>query len=139
MRLTDSWVSVFTAPGGVDVSLSDDALAALDKLRIKLQGELEELMAKRSGLETELKALSNEIEFRQRAVELLKATEGRLVAQGPEHQSLEGAGSPGTITQVRGSATPVVISEPCGPPGVCVRAVKAHASGSPQAVPTIFA
>jgi hypothetical protein len=91
---------------------------------------------KRSGLERELEALDKDIESKRRMLELVEATEEQLAAQGGGSQPRGGwtggehAGEGLSQAAVRTSA-----KRPCGPPGACVRAVTAHASGSPQAVP----
>jgi phage shock protein A len=84
-------------------------LEALAELWQELEGELEELHEKRSGLERELEALDKDIESKRRMLELVEATEAQLAALS--QPDLEG-GEPGASTQVRGSAKLQPISLP---------------------------
>jgi hypothetical protein len=76
-------------------------LAALDTVRFELQGELELFEKLRSGSLAEVQTLGEEIESRQRQLELVDATLWQLAGQGQGQPDLEGGG-PGASTQVRG-------------------------------------
>jgi hypothetical protein len=85
----------------MEVLTPGPVLKTLAELRRELQGELEGLVEKRSGLEMELEALDKDIESKRRMLELVESTEKQLAA--PSKPDLEGDG-PGASTQVRGSA-----------------------------------
>jgi predicted nuclease with TOPRIM domain len=99
----------------------DVVLSELGDLRRELMGKLAELVKKRSGLEGELQALGREIEDKQRALELVEATERQLTGQGRGQLEVEGDGL-GASTQVRGLVKRLQdIRIPCCSPGaVCV-------------------
>jgi hypothetical protein len=71
------------------------AREALSTLRRDLLGEL-------VGLEKEMQALRIKVESKQRALELLEATERQLAAQEEQVQGLLGEGASGAGAQVRG-------------------------------------
>jgi predicted component of type VI protein secretion system len=79
----------------MEVRTTDIGLEALAELRRELQGELEGLLEK-------LKGLGRDIESKRRMLELVKATEEQLAAQGRVQQAVDGEAS-GANTQVRGS------------------------------------
>jgi hypothetical protein len=87
----------------MDVPVPASVLSELVELRSELQGELEGLVEKRTGLEAELQAVGKEIEAKQRALELVEATEKQLADQGRGQQGLDGS-EPGASAQVRGQA-----------------------------------
>jgi hypothetical protein len=87
-------------PKVMDVVPPISVREALAKLRQKLQGKLEGLVEKRSGLERELEVLGKDIESTRRMLELVETTEEQLAAQGQEHRAVEEQG-PGPSTQVR--------------------------------------
>jgi hypothetical protein len=66
----------------MEAPISESVLSALGELRGSLHGELQRLLEKKSGLEGELQAVGQEIESKQRALELVKATERQLAGQG---------------------------------------------------------
>jgi hypothetical protein len=78
----------------------DTVLSRLAKLRRDLQDELKRDMKERSELETQLQAVGSRIESRQRALELVEATERQLRGERQGQPDLEGGG-PGAGTQVR--------------------------------------
>jgi hypothetical protein len=88
------------------VLVDDGVLLALDKLRQGLQEELGKIVERRSRLEIEgeLEALDAEIKSKQRALELVEATERQLAGQVGGQPGVEGGG-PGASTQVRNSAS----------------------------------
>jgi hypothetical protein len=102
---------VHTVSGEMDVPVPDSLRSALGELRKELQGELGALVERRSGLEIEMQALDQEIETKQRALELVEATERQLAGQGRGQPDVEGAG-PGASTQVRGSGI-VQVNDKC--------------------------
>jgi hypothetical protein len=73
--------------------------SALTKLRKDLKHELAGLVERRSGLERELQAVGLDIESKQRALELVEASERQLEGQAG------GQGGSEAGAQVRGSAT----------------------------------
>jgi predicted nucleic acid-binding Zn-ribbon protein len=84
----------------MELPVPENVLSALGELRVELRGELEALVQKQSGLETELQALGKEIESKQRALQAVEATERQLAGQGRGQSEYEGG--PGASTQVRG-------------------------------------
>jgi hypothetical protein len=80
----------------MDLPVPASVLSELGELRRVLQGELRGLVEKRGGLEGELQMLGKEIESKQRALELVEATERQLASQGRGEPELEGQ------AQVRG-------------------------------------
>jgi predicted nucleic acid-binding Zn-ribbon protein len=84
----------------MDVATPTAAPQALAQLRRDLQGELEGLVEKRSGLARELEALDESIERIQRQVAVVEATE-QLAAQERGQRSIEGGG-PEAVAEVRG-------------------------------------
>jgi hypothetical protein len=96
----------------MEMPVPERVLSALGDLRWQLRRELDGLVEKRSPLERErlrldgqLQALNEEIEPRQRALELLEATERQLAGQGRGQPDVAGRG-PGASTQVRGYSKP---------------------------------
>jgi hypothetical protein len=85
----------------MEVPVPQSAVSALGELRRELQGELQGIVARQaqSGQEGEPHALSKEIESKQRALDLVEATELQLA----EQPDLEGEES-GASTQVRALA-----------------------------------
>jgi hypothetical protein len=75
---------------------------ALGQLRKEAKDELKWLVARRSSLEGELKGVCEEMEAKERVLELVEATERELEGQGQGQPDLEGDG-PLASTQVRGS------------------------------------
>jgi hypothetical protein len=82
------------------VPVADRVPSALGELRRELQGELEELVKRRSGLERQLQTLRKEIESKQRALELVEATERQWAGQRQGQPHVEGLAT-GVSTQVR--------------------------------------
>jgi hypothetical protein len=72
------------------------------ELRRKLQGDLEGLKERRSGLERELEAVDKEIEAKQCALELVEVNKKQLAVQGRGQPHVEGSEQRAS-TQVRGS------------------------------------
>jgi hypothetical protein len=72
----------------------------LAKLWAELQGELGELLGRRSAPEGKEDVLDEEIENKRRELELVEATEEQLAAQEGGQRAIEGNG-PGASTEVR--------------------------------------
>jgi hypothetical protein len=94
------WVPLWLSPADLrgyycsnrrmEVPASSTVLSALAELRKELQGELAGLVETRSELEGELQAVSVEIESKQRALELVEATQRQLAGQGCGRSGIAG-------------------------------------------------
>jgi hypothetical protein len=152
-------------PGGMEVpvNVNESVLSTLGELRRGLQGELEELLRRRSMLtseqeafvqesgpdesdteillerqsvlDRELQALDAKIEFKQRALELVAATESLVGGQDEPQPDLGGVG-PAASMQVRVSVNSMHLRLPWTPPEACVCArCRAAASAAPHEGP----
>jgi hypothetical protein len=83
----------------MDAPVPQSVRSALTKLRKDLQHELSALVVRRSGLEMELQVLTIKVESKQRALELVEASERQLAGQG------SGKDDSGASVRVRASAT----------------------------------
>jgi hypothetical protein len=84
----------------MNVPVPAGVLPVMGELRGQLLRELGELVEKRTGLEGELQAVDKEIDSKQRALQLLNATQGQWVEQERAQPDVKGGG-PGASTQVR--------------------------------------
>jgi hypothetical protein len=121
----------------------DSVFSELAELRRELQEKLQWLVEKRPGLERELQALDEQVDYTRRQLELLEATERQLEGQGRGQPGMEG-GASGPSTQVRrGEQVAEDIVEPVWLTGACGRAMtgQRHVSGGcpPQGAPITFA
>jgi phage shock protein A len=86
----------------------------LARLHRELEGEVKQVVEKRSGLERELEALDQDLMSKRRMLELVKSTQEQLEALERMRRDVEGGG-PGASTQVRGWIKLQDISEPVWP------------------------
>jgi hypothetical protein len=102
----------------MDVPVPDSVLSALRKLRRELRAKLDGLLTTRSTwekeLESKLQAVNQEIEFKQRMLDLVTATEMQLAGWGGVPDL--GGAEPEASTQVRGDSRTLV--SPCGSLGL---------------------
>jgi septal ring factor EnvC (AmiA/AmiB activator) len=113
------------------VSKPPRVLSRLDKLRQRLQRELQKLLEKQSHHERELQALGKEIESKRRMLELVEATEKQTAAQRAGTARPRAGWACGEHAGEGFSQACRTPTSPRGPPGAVDRGVTANASGSP--------